>query len=90
MSVLNSIDESKGDIEIYLKIDIEGAEYALLRHLLKHPSVFRNVQYVIIEWHGRYMPREKGQQRVIERQLRDFGVRIRIKPQFDPYPKLAQ
>jgi hypothetical protein len=83
MSVLNSIDESKGDIEIFLKVDIEGAEFALLRHLLKHPSVFRNVQYVIIEWHERYMPREKGQQHVIERQLLDLGVRILIKPEFE-------
>lgn len=65
---------------IVLKIDIEGAEYDLIRHLLQYPGVFKKVKYVLVEWHGRYMPNDKGEEYLLENKIKKLGVSIFKKP----------
>lgn len=65
---------------IVLKIDIEGAEYELVKHLLKNPNVFQKVQFVLIEWHGRYMPKDKGKEIILENKVKQLGIKIFKKP----------
>jgi len=65
---------------IVLKIDIEGAEYELITHLLQYPDVFQKVQHVLVEWHGRYMPNERGRESILENQIKQLGIQIFKKP----------
>lgn len=42
------------DVKIVLKLDVEGAEYVLLPHLIEH-GVMTNISRLLIEWHkGKY------------------------------------
>ena len=46
-----------GDADVYLKMDVEGSEYAILRNLLTR-SPPSNLQIMWVETHARYMPGE--------------------------------
>jgi FkbM family methyltransferase len=46
--------------EIYCKMDIEGAEFAVLRHLLKERTI-GYIKKIWIEFHERYIPGENRQ-----------------------------
>ena len=65
-----------------MKLDVEGAEYELLEHLVARDAM-RLVDWLAVEWHlGQRAPR-KGPKRTniemrqdrLERHLRDLGVR---------------
>lgn len=46
-----------GDADVYLKMDVEGSEYAILRNLLtRDPPT--NLRIMWVETHARYMPEE--------------------------------
>ncbi len=46
------------DDRVTLKLDIEGAEFDVLEHLLGHPGALSKLEHVLVEWHNdRLRPR---------------------------------
>jgi FkbM family methyltransferase len=54
---------------VVLKIDIEGSEFTVLRHLLESGVMCRRVSHLFVEWHAT-SPESKGAKKWIETQLR--------------------
>lgn len=47
-----------GDADVYLKLDVEGSEYVMLRNLLQRPTEVPSLRIMWVETHARYMPKE--------------------------------
>ncbi|HUG67816.1 MAG TPA: FkbM family methyltransferase [Pirellulaceae bacterium] len=59
---------------IVVKMDVEGAEFAILRHLIQR-GVIGRISRLYVEWHERLLATETAETRnELERQLRKFGV----------------
>ncbi|KAA1261571.1 hypothetical protein LF1_41210 [Rubripirellula obstinata] len=59
-----------------VKMDIEGAEFPVLRHLIRE-DVLSLIDALFIEWHVRLLPDESAQSRQhLESQLHNAGVKI--------------
>jgi FkbM family methyltransferase len=84
IDIVQVINELSTSAQVTLKVDIEGAEYALLEHVLKNTEALRRIAYVFVEWHGRYMPKERDKQFNIERKLREHGIQLQEKPENEP------
>lgn len=69
-------DRSGPDTRIVLKMDVEGAEYDLLPHLLKSPVMDR-IEMVLCEFHWRRFPWPGNVSRLFltEELIRKFGAR---------------
>lgn len=39
--------------ECDMRMDIEGAEYEVLRHMIRHPDCLKPIKSMMIEWHGK-------------------------------------
>lgn len=52
---ISDIDE---DYNIYLKLDVEGAEYAILEHMINQNTLSR-VSYLFVEFHNRFVDEDK-------------------------------
>ena len=65
------------DATIYLKLDIEGAEFAVLQDLLATGAIAR-VRRLFVEWHDHKMDNRDylAIRRRIERRLHESGVRV--------------
>jgi len=67
-----------GDKDVYLKLDIEGSEYKVLRSLLAREQCPNNLRIMWVETHERFVP---GESRESTKQLlanvRDLGVVVR-------------
>jgi FkbM family methyltransferase len=50
-----------GKCEIYCKMDIEGAEFAVLRHLINKGGGITYIKKLWVEFHERYIPGENRQ-----------------------------
>ncbi|KAF4657827.1 hypothetical protein FOL46_007263 [Perkinsus olseni] len=46
--------------QVFLKVDIEGAEYTVVRELLDSGVLKGRVKWVAIEWHGKIVRKIKG------------------------------
>ncbi|TWT89256.1 FkbM family methyltransferase [Stieleria varia] len=61
---------------IVVKMDIEGAEFPVLRHLIAE-GVIDRIKLLFIEWHVRLLKSEtQNSRRQLEQQLRQSGVRL--------------
>jgi len=64
------------DDYIVVKLDAEGAEFALLRHLIER-EVINRIKVLLVEWHARLLPDETYKTRqYLERRLHDAGVEV--------------
>ncbi len=62
--------------EITVKMDIEGAEFAVLRHLIKSQTISR-IRRLFIEWHDRFATGETPESRVaLQRAIESHGVEV--------------
>jgi FkbM family methyltransferase len=68
------------DFVVAMKIDIEGAEFEVIRHLLKHPYSLRRVRFAIVEWHDRYMPQEASNTQTLKDGIQALGIKLLEKP----------
>lgn len=67
-----------GEADVYLKMDVEGSEYAMLRNLLtRDPPT--NLQIMWVETHARYMPGEdeRSTKRLLQEVQEKTGVIVR-------------
>lgn len=60
---------------VILKLDVEGAEYPILDHLLKD-DVIRRIDILFIEFHNTWVNVPKTRDEALLRQLKDHGVRV--------------
>jgi FkbM family methyltransferase len=61
---------------VVVKMDVEGAEFAILRHLIKR-EVVQRIRRLYIEWHDHLVPTETGcTRRQLEQQLRCLGLEV--------------
>lgn len=44
--------------EVFIKMDIEGAEFPVLRKMLENPDIFGRIDKMWIEFHQRFIPEE--------------------------------
>lgn len=66
---------TKPDDEIAMKLDAEGAEYAIFQDLLEHPDALRRLKSVLVEWHfDAGSPRTKDEATRLTRELRAKGL----------------
>ena len=56
IDLANVLNEYK-DYQIYLKLDIEGAEYDVLEHLIKL-DLIKYIQKIFVEFHNRFVKNE--------------------------------
>jgi FkbM family methyltransferase len=65
-----------GSDYLAVKMDIEGAEFPVLRHLIRE-DVLSLIDVLYIEWHVRLLPDESMYSRQrLESQLREAGVKL--------------
>ena len=71
------IKKHKDDYEVVIKMDIEGAEYDVLRHLIREGTA-QYINTLFIEWHFSSMSNEteESSDRIIEK-LTEAGVSVR-------------
>lgn len=63
---------------IICKMDIEGSEFVVLRHLINHGSISK-IKEIYIEFHERFMPLEsKETKEELIREITNFGVKVNI------------
>ena len=67
---------------VVVKMDIEGAEYTILPHLLK-TSAWLNIDYLLVEWHEHLTPKENqiAAKEAVE-SMKTLGVKM---PIYDSY-----
>lgn len=64
--------------EIYIKLDIEGAEYDVLEHLISHKVIHR-IKKIYVEWHSYALKNKKSydaRQTKIEQSLQNTGIEV--------------
>lgn len=72
-SILNQYND---DDFIVVKIDVEGAEFAIVRKMLKDGSI-KKINHLLIEWHTIYLSSETGgKEAELKRQIRETGVNL--------------
>lgn len=49
------LDNTQPNDEIYIKMDIEGAEFPVLRRMLDHEDVFDRIKFMAVEFHARFV-----------------------------------
>ena len=64
---------SKDDV-IYIKMDIEGAEYSVLNKLIKTGAI-DNVRKITIEWHN-HLLKEQYDQQYLEKEIEKRGIEL--------------
>ena len=64
------------DSNIICKMDIEGSEYKVLRHMIQQKTLSR-IKELYIEFHERFMPEESAEteNKLIE-QIKNLGVKV--------------
>jgi FkbM family methyltransferase len=68
-------ERSDGE-HIVVKLDVEGAEFAILRHLIERGTIGR-IRRLYIEWHERLVSTEdRATRSELERQIRAAGVEV--------------
>jgi FkbM family methyltransferase len=64
------------DSNIICKMDIEGSEFKVLRHLIEQGTI-SNIKEIYIEFHERFMPLEsKHTEYELIKQINSFGVKV--------------
>lgn len=77
--VVDVVDFISGNIiypdTVAIKIDAEGSEFAILERILGAPDIHRNIEKVIVEWHGiggEWVKEED--KKSIQQKLRNAGI----------------
>jgi len=69
---VNSFDDSY----IICKMDIEGSEYAVLRHMIKEKTISK-INEIYIEFHERFIEEESSETEAeLVKQIESFGVKV--------------
>ncbi len=64
------------DVNIICKMDIEGSEFQVLRHLIKEQTVTK-LKEIYIEFHERFMPAESPEtEKELVKQIENLGVKV--------------
>jgi FkbM family methyltransferase len=70
------ISELPDNTNIICKMDIEGSEFQVLRHLIKEGTITK-LKEIYIEFHERFMPDEsKETEKALVEQIRNLGVKV--------------
>jgi FkbM family methyltransferase len=72
------IEKLPKDSNIICKMDIEGSEFKVLRHLIEQGTI-SNIKEIYIEFHERFMPLEsKYTEGELIKQISNLGVKVNI------------
>lgn len=72
------VSELPTDSNIICKMDIEGAEFQVLRHMIKEGTITK-IKELYVEFHVRYVPSEtQMSQDILVKQIEDLGVKVDI------------
>lgn len=64
------------DSNIICKMDIEGSEYKVLRHMIQEGTLSK-IKEIYLEFHERFMPEEsKDTERKLVEQIENLGVKV--------------
>jgi FkbM family methyltransferase len=70
------VSELPEDANIMCKMDIEGAEFQVLRHMIKEGTITK-IKKMYVEFHERYVPAESLEtERELIKTISDLGVEI--------------
>jgi hypothetical protein len=70
------ISELPEDANIICKMDIEGSEFQVLRHLIKEQTIVK-LKEIYIEFHERFMPAESPEtEQELVKQIENLGVKV--------------
>ncbi len=70
------ISDLPEDANIICKMDIEGSEFQVLRHLIKEQTVTK-LKEIYIEFHERFMPAESPEtEKELVKQIENLGVKV--------------
>jgi hypothetical protein len=70
------LSELPDNTNIICKMDIEGSEFQVLRHLIKEGTITK-LKEIYIEFHERFMPDEsKETEKALVEQIRNLGVKV--------------
>ena len=58
LSFMDDLIEKHKDVTFYIKMDIEGSEFKILRELLKRDNILKNIKKIWIETHERFVNNE--------------------------------
>jgi len=72
----NFIKTLPNDSFIICKMDIEGSEFTVLRHLIKEKTISK-INKIFIEFHERFMPLESiDSKSTLIKEIEEFGVEV--------------
>jgi FkbM family methyltransferase len=72
------LSELPEDSNVICKMDIEGSEFKVLRHLIEQNTITK-IKEIYIEFHERFMPEESVQSKeILVRQITDLGVKVHL------------
>jgi FkbM family methyltransferase len=81
ITILEEVEFAYSGSTVYIKMDIEGAEFDVLTRLLERPDLARNVKVAYIEWHERFFANSLGgtqeksrQRKALVNSLEEYGV----------------
>jgi FkbM family methyltransferase len=70
------VNELPEDSNIICKMDIEGSEYSVLRHMIKEKTISK-IKELYIEFHERFIEAESPEtERELIKQIENFGVKV--------------
>jgi FkbM family methyltransferase len=74
---ITDLIRADSNVEIYVKMDIEGAEFEVLQHLIEKDTI-KYIKEIFCECHGRFrFPLEKQNHPIIKQQIKDIEHKLK-------------
>jgi FkbM family methyltransferase len=69
IDIVDFINIFSKDDYIIVKMDIEGAEYDILEHLLKRPDAYNKINELHVEWHSQFFINGKKMENELQKKI---------------------
>lgn len=74
---ITDLIHTDSNVEIYVKMDIEGAEFEVLQHLIEQDTI-KHIKEIFCECHGRFrFPLEKQNHPIIKQQIKEIEHKLK-------------
>lgn len=74
IDIIDFLNIFSDDDYIILKMDIEGAEYEIIQHLLNNPNVLKKINELHVEWHSQFFIGGPKKEKQLKDKMKELNV----------------